>query len=245
MKLLHRIWQDFRQGENIDLYLTIMGSIVLAALNIVNVVLPSWITSLNLSVLALLSLAILGNRYRIERILEKITARNGLLLMEFPDDVARDIEKSKELTILGVGLSRTLRVHYSRFLEKLQRGDTIRILLVNPDSPACDITAMREYAPTTPDGQRAAIRRSLSMLYELSQQTAGQLEIRLADHPLAFGAIVGDPETSQGVLYLWHYGFKTRDANRPKMILRPVDGYWYELFKEEVASIWDSATPWR
>ena len=244
MKLLQRIWQDFRQGENIDLYVTVIVSIVLAVLNILNIVPPSWITSLNLAVLALLSFAILGSRYRMETILEKITARQGLLLTEFPDDLARDVEKSGELTILGVGLSRTLRLHYSRFLEKLQRGDTIRILLVNPDSSACDIAAMREYPPTTPDDQRGAIRRSLSVLHVLSQETGGNLEIRLADHPLTFGAIVGDPETSQGVLYLWHYAFKTRVANRPKMVLRPVDGYWYELFKEEVTAIWDSAMPW-
>ena len=72
MKLLRRIWQDFRQGENIDLYLTVIVSIVLAVLNIVNVVPPSWIAPLNLSVLALLSFAILGNRYRIETILERV-----------------------------------------------------------------------------------------------------------------------------------------------------------------------------
>jgi hypothetical protein len=244
MKLLHRIWQDFRRGENIDLYLTAMVSIVLVVLNIVSIVPPSWTAPLNLSVLALLSIAILGNRYRIETILEKITARNELLLTEFPEDLARDIDRSKELTILGVGLSRILHLHYSRFLEKLQRGDTIRILLVNPDGPGCDIAAMREYPPITPDDQRAAIRRSLGIFHELRQKTAGKLEIRLADHPLTFGAIVGDPETSQGVLYLWHYGFKTRVANRPKMVLRPADGYWYEHFKEEVTSIWDSAAPW-
>jgi len=244
MKLLQRIWQDLRQGENIDLYLTAIVSIVIAVLSIVNIVPVSWVTPLNLSVLALLSFAILGNRHRMETILEKITARHELLLTEFPDELARDVEKSGELTILGVGLSRTLRLHYSRFLEKLQRGDTIRILLVNPDSPACDIVAVREYPPMTPDDQRAAIRRSLSVLHVLSQETGGNLEIRLADHPLAFGAIVGDPESSQGVLYLWHYAFKTRATNRPKMVLRPVDGYWYELFKEEIASIWDSAIPW-
>jgi len=244
MKLLHRIWQDFQQGENIDLYLTATVSIVLALLNIVNVIPLSWITPLNLAVLALLSIAILGNRYRIETILEKITARNELLLTEFPDDLTRDIDKSRELTILGVSLRRTLHLHYSRFQEKVQRGDTIRILLVNPDSSACDIAAMREYPPMTPDDQRAAIRRSLSIFHELSQKAAGKLEIRLADHPLTFGAIVGDPETSQGVLYLWHYAFSTRVANRPKMVLRPADGYWYELFKEEVTSIWESAVPW-
>jgi len=244
MKWLHRIWQDFQQGENIDLYLTATVSVVLAVLNIVNVVPPSWIAPLNLSVLALLSIAILGNRYRIENVLEKVTARNDLLLTEFPEDLAHDIEASRELTILGVSLRRVLHLHYSRFQEKLQRGDTIRILLVNPDSPACEIAARRDYEPTIPEDQRAAIRRSISLFQELSQKTGGQVEIRLADHPLTFGGIIVDPETSQGILYLWHYGFKTRVANRPKMVLRPVDGYWYEFFKEEIASIWDSAVPW-
>ena len=244
MKLLQRIWRDFRQGENIDLYLTVVLSIVLVVLNIVNVVPPAWTTPLTLAVLALLSFAMLGNRHRMQTILEKINARGELLLAEFPKDIVDNIEQAEELTILGVSLRRTLQLHYHRFQQKLQRGDTIRVLLVDPDSPACDIAARREYAPTTPDDQRAAIRASLARLWELRQVVGGNLEIRVANHPLTFGAIVRDPDTTQGLFYLWHYAFKRRDANRPKMVLRPADGDWYELFKEEIASIWDNATPW-
>ena len=82
MKLLRRIWQDFRQGENIDLYLTVTVSIVLAVLNIVNIVPSPWITPLNLSVLALLAFAMLGNRYRVETILERVTARRDPFIID-------------------------------------------------------------------------------------------------------------------------------------------------------------------
>ncbi len=71
-----------------------------------------------------------------------------------------------------------------------------------------------------------------------------RLEVRLVEDPLTFGATVVDPKTSHGVLYYWHYSFKMSDANRPKMVLRPADGYWYEFFNEEVTSIWNNAKPW-
>ncbi len=92
MKLLQQIWQDFRRGENIDLYLTVFVSIVVTILNITGIAPTSWITPLNLAVLALLSIAILGNRYRIEEVLERINARGERLLVKFPEDQTRDIE---------------------------------------------------------------------------------------------------------------------------------------------------------
>lgn len=245
MKFLQRIWRDFRQGENIDLYITVVVSIVLTVLNIVSIVPSSWIAPLSLTILALLSIAILGNRYRIETILERIIAGNGLLLVKFQqDDLSHDIDKSRELMVLGIDLRHTLQMHYALFERKIQRGDAIKILLLSPDSPACDMAATRYYEPINPDDQRAVIRTSLRICHRLSQEAAGKIEIRMTNCLLSFGAIVADPETSHGAIYLWHYSFKTRVANQPKMVFHPTDGYWYEFFKEEVSSIWNCARPW-
>lgn len=246
MESLERIWRDIRQGENIDLYLTVVVSIVLTILTIIDVVPSSWVMPLNLSILALFSFAILGNRYRIETVLEKLTNRSERLLTAFPGDQLRsEILSSKELMLLGADLNLTLMRNYPQLTDKLQKGDSIKVLLVNPESPACEMTSVLHYEPMPPDDKRRVIHRSLSICRELKHRTDGELEVRLLDHLPTFGAFALDLKSPDGVLYLWHYTFKTRDAMRPKMILRPTDGYWYQFFCEEISTIWDNATIWQ
>jgi len=144
-----------------------------------------------------------------------------------------------------VDLRQTLHQNYSLFQKKLTDGHTIKLLIIDPDSPACDIAAMRYYAPMSASSQRDVIRASLDMCKELILKTNGKLEVRLAEHPLTFGAIMSDPETSHGIVYLWHYSFKMSDANIPKMMFHPADGYWYEYFQKEILSMWDAAKPWQ
>jgi len=245
MQLLQRIWQDIRQGENIDLYITVVVSIALSVLNVAGIASQFWIAPLNLGILALLAFAILGNRHRLEAILQRMTGTEGLLVINFPDDMHSNLEKSRELLVLGVSLMHTLRLSYALFEEKLRRGDIIKTLLVNPDSPACEVAAMRSYQPTDVETQRAYIRASLGALCDLQEKTSGRLEIRVLDNPLAYGGLIVDPNTSRGIMYLWYYRFKTRVVNRPKLVLRPTDGYWYESYKEEVTSLWNNAVPWQ
>lgn len=46
MRILRQIWDDIRHGENIDLYLTILIAIPLAALNLIGLASQSLTTSI-------------------------------------------------------------------------------------------------------------------------------------------------------------------------------------------------------
>jgi hypothetical protein len=190
------------------------------------------------------AVAILGSRCRMERILEQVGASSELLLVKFSNGLSDDTRRCEKLTLVGVDLRRALHLRYPLLLEKLHRGDRIQILLLDPDISGCTTSAMREYAPTTPDDLRAVIRTFIGVFEDLRRNGVGTLEMRVADFSLVFGAMVGDAETSRGFVYLWHYGFRTRAANTPKMVLRPAHGYWHEAFKHEVYAVWDEATPW-
>lgn len=71
--ILKRVWKDISQGENIDLYVTVIVAIVLVILNIAGVAPPSWLGSITLGVLALLAITSLGNRYRLDQAVERLT----------------------------------------------------------------------------------------------------------------------------------------------------------------------------
>jgi hypothetical protein len=245
MQLLRQIWQDIRQGENIDLYITVIISIFVATLNVAGIASQSWIAPLNLGILALITFALLGNRHRLEAIFQRMTAAEELFLTEFPDDLRNNLEKSRELLIIGTSLSRTLHLYYSLFEDKLRKGDIIKVLLMSPDSSACEAAAMRSYQPMDVETQRTYIRTSLNALRNLQIKTSGELEIRVLNNSLSYGAIILDLETPNGVMYLWNRPFKTRIRSIPKIVLRPANGIWYEFYKDEAMSMWNNAVSWQ
>jgi len=121
MKLIERLWQDIRQGENIDLFISIVVSLVLVLLELFIDVPESVITPLLLTILALLSITNLGNRYRLETVIERIKPRTETLLAKFPDNLLyHDMDKAKELMLIGVDLNTVLKSNYAR-LEKNSR----------------------------------------------------------------------------------------------------------------------------
>ena len=244
MKFFRRMWYDVQQGENVDLYITLIGAVVIAALNFIYTVPPEWSTSITISILAFITFGILGNRYRIETIFKKISTENDVLLNDYPAELNDQIIKTKNLMILGVDLNRTLRKNYAQFMEKLEQGRHIKILLVDPDSPACTLAAERHLEPVTPDVKRADINRALMICEQLDQVTDGKLEVRLVDNMPPFGALHLDPESADSILYINYYRYKSPDGNGPKLLLRPSDTYWYNSFSKEIASLWNDAKKW-
>jgi hypothetical protein len=73
MKLLNKFWDEIKRGENIDLYLTVVASIILVILNLTGFASQSLVAPLTLAVLGLLAISNLGNRYQIQSLIEKLS----------------------------------------------------------------------------------------------------------------------------------------------------------------------------
>ncbi|GAA6614523.1 hypothetical protein [Scytonema sp. NUACC26] len=249
MKLLRNIWTDISQGENIDLYLTILAAIALVTMNILGDKAQSKIAPFTVAVLALLTIATIGNRHRLDKIIKNLNdPKDDYFLTDFSLDTQKEINNHiincKNLLVLGVTLGKTQQLLFPLFEKRLQKGENLRIVLIAPKSSACEISANAKYAPINVDSLKLQIQYTLDSLMKMQINKKGMLEIRLINFPLAHGGILVDSDTPIGTFYLWYYGYKTRQANRPKFIVRPVDGYWYEYFQEEANAIWDSATPY-
>jgi len=246
MQLLQRIWEDIRRGENIDLYVTVIVAVALTTLNLAGLAPQSWIAPINLAVLGLLAIATLVNRYKMEEVLRNLTQAPGTLFLEkFPANLEDDFEKSTELWLVGVTLNRTVKTYYSLLERALKRGNSIKVLLIDPNGTACKMAAMRIRPRTDVEQIRAETRGTLTYLCDLQRIAPDKLEIRTIEHPLSFGAFVIDPEAATGVLYLEHYPFKTIGRAIPKLVLRARDGRWYDFFKAEIRILWEHGIPWR
>jgi hypothetical protein len=64
--MLQRIGKDMRAVENINLYITPAIAIDLVVLNLLGIAPDTLVAPLMLTMLALMTIAILGNRYRLE-----------------------------------------------------------------------------------------------------------------------------------------------------------------------------------
>lgn len=246
MAIVQQIWNELRAGENIDLYLTILAAIVLLLLDLLGIPISDWMFSINIAILALLAVSMLVNRYRLEKIGEKIEqSPTSVFLDNFPDDFEKKIFSTKELWVVGVNLGTTMPTLNRKFLGAIKRKISIKFLVVNPNSIANTLASNRliekVYDPAT---HRSVILQSLAIMTALKDEAPSRVEIRTINYVPSFGYFAADIETIDGALYLEHYGYKLTSGDKPRMVLRPKDDKWYKVFKEQLLTLWHEAEEW-
>ncbi len=190
---------------------------------------------------------------RVEKLLDSFDhAENPSLdkrfFSSFPDSIRtelnQELKEAEDVLLLGVSFGKTLDQHKGLLQNKLQKGDKVRWVIINPNSPACAMTATRQYLGDKEDVWAYKVKNgTLKRLIEFQANSNGNMEVRLIDFPLANGGIYINPTSNKGKFFVWYYGFKTTDANRPKFVVRPTDIDWYSLFQEEAERIWEFAIP--
>ncbi|MEW5871780.1 MAG: hypothetical protein AB1894_21105 [Chloroflexota bacterium] len=246
MKALRRFWEDIRKGENIDLYIAVFASILLAILAISGLAVQSWIAPLNIAVLALLAYSMLGSRHRMDELFQGLREEaQSIFRKKWPeDDLDLALREAKNAFLIGVSLRRTFGDYYALLEDKLQRGDTVRILVLDPNSAAVEAIAKRVYKDVSIERSRGSIKDSLRSMHHLKLRTGGKLEIRVTDYPVTIGGILTDPNTTHGKLFLENYTYKMRDIDLPKILLQSKDEQWYEFYKSQMDTLWENGTAW-
>lgn len=243
-----RLFQDFRKGENIDLYLTIVVAIALATLNLLGIVPVTSLTALVLALLGLLFVAQLGTRHKLEELHDLVVIASGQaqpFLEEFPPDFGARLAAARELWLTGTHHSAALTAYYQILEDKVRSGGTLRVLLVDPNGPASKMAAMRFAGTVDADHERVRIRASLETLGTLRAVAPGRVLIRVIDFPVDYTAYVLDPDSSNGMIYVERSTFKTSGgARKPKSVYRRRDARWFEHLRAEVGHLWDSGKDW-
>ena len=245
MKFWQRIKYEVRQGENLELYMIVIVSVVLLLLDLFGFANPDWISSVTISVLALLAVAILGNRHKLENIEQQFSqSPHTLFLEKYPDELKEQITNARELWVIGINLATTTHVYYDSFLDSLKRGNKIRVLLINPQSHVNQLAATRTHRKQSAEWHRSLVLQSLTLLCQLRAEVPNGIEIRTLHHLPSFGMFGIDLETQQGILYLEHYGYRLKIGDKPKMVLRPQDGKWYDIFRQQLYALWQDSVEW-
>ena len=246
MQTIRRVLQDVQQGKNIDLYLTVIAAVTVSVLSLLGVALPTWTASLTLAVLALLATGMLVNRKKLDLLIETTSTITEVpLTSQFPPELSSDIESASELWLVGARLIGTITNYHTVLERKLQRGDQIKALIVDPDGAASALEAMRDPGMVDVERVRAQMRAALRNLRELGKLGPDHLEIRVIDYPIEYGAIVVNPTTSAGTLYIRRYTFKVSvgdGVRTPKLVYRARDSKWYRFILEEIQALWENGS---
>jgi len=241
-KFLRDYRNDLRRGANLEVIL----ALIITFLSIAGLVTSWLIPPFTLALLAVLFTGILKNTYILEKIEQKSHSRDVFLEAFDKREVNENVEHANEVIFLGTTLSNVVHGQYSRIEESLKKGNKIKILVVESNSNLCNIVARRFYEPKNGESIIQDLNSTIGMcrhLESIAKNTKGQLEIRLLDFLPSFGAIFVNPEGNNSKLYLWYYTYKTKNPTKPKMILRPTDERWYQLFKEMILALWNNAKP--
>jgi hypothetical protein len=243
LSLLKNVWQDIKQGENIDLYLTVLLALTLTVLNLFGVA-QALAMPVLMAVVALLAISLLVNRRRVEIVIEKLSqSYDDILLEKIPSTFERDMRDAKQVWLIGVVLARTVETHYALIQEKLTKGDSVKVLIVNPHGAANEMVGNRTFRNMSAEESTKRILLSLANLCALKKVAPQHLEIRVIDYPLSLGFLAFDLAAQNGVIYAEHYSYKMGE-DLPIMVFRPDNRRWYGFFREQISVLWDNGTEW-
>lgn len=163
---------------------------------------------------------------------------------DFPAEVKQEIEKANEVWLVGFRLSRTLPTYITILDKKLARGEKVKVILLDPESQAVHYCNETMSYPMKLEQFRESIRTSINLLKDLEAYKTGNLEIRLIDQPLPFGGYGVNINDTEGKLYIKQYEYQAK-TDGIRFILTSKDGTWYEIYRQQLMSLWKNAKPIR
>ena len=159
----------------------------------------------------------------------------------FGPDLLMSMRSARDLFITGTTRNTLLNSNYLEFEKLLAAGCRLRVLLIDPGSPAAAQAADRYYAERSVQSTVTRIEHSLRLLTQLSTSTGGSVEVRLTSHLLASGIVAVDIRDEQrNGLFVEYYTFQA--DGEPKFFLLPTDP-GFDQFFGEAEMLWDGAKP--
>ena len=165
-----------------------------------------------------------------------------MLIEEFPnqgrDRIEDRIAVATDILLLGNTLGRTLDVHWHQLEGKLGQQPSVRVLLVD-QAARLSISLWPDPPSRLQRTKKSSkFKMTLERLKTLKAAKESGLQVRLINYPLAYGGIAIDPQTRNGILFLWYHSFKSTKPKLPKLIARSSDHPWFEHYRDEINALW-------
>jgi Domain of unknown function (DUF5919) len=204
-----------------------------------------WVTALFAAVLGSFALSLV----RLRNAFARPAGAATVFLDGTPPTLPAEFAKARDVVLVGVSLDRTIRNSVAYLEELLRSGGRLRVLVVNPDCyAAVHIADRRAYLEHGVEQRRQHILFTFDSLKKMGEATGKEIEVRVTDDPLTFGAslVDGPSETRHTQVVIQHYSYKKTTAREPNpvFVLRPADRPWFSEFQGEIDALWNDAAPY-
>ncbi|MEV0585197.1 hypothetical protein [Nonomuraea sp. NPDC050310] len=253
-----RLRADLAAGRNLEIYLTALIALGVGVLGVVGTVDAEVISAAILATLALLAVNALGPRQQADELKEQVGRLNRLVEERIAGSVSAEafltttragleeqIARAHDIRLCGVTLSRTVRNLVGELEDRLRRGASVKILLIDAEPGVLDQAAKRSTIPDHPEVFGHRVRATTDLLRHLAAlpDATGRLEVRLLPFVPAFGVVLIDPDSTGGVL---HVELGTHSSARPDPVFTLTaqrDPRWFRHFHGEFDRMWEAGRP--
>jgi hypothetical protein len=245
---LERLRADFSTGKNLEIYLTALIALAVGVLGVFSVVNTQVVAAATLATLALVAVNALGPRHQVTDLESQVTALGRLVEAKLAGDgfltkdrldLGQRIARADDIRLAGVTLSRTVRAYVDDLQTSLERGASVKVLVIDPTGTVPEEAARRSTIPDQPDVFEHRVRSTLYVLRDL--RASKRLEVRLLPFMPAFGLLMLDPGDDDGVIYV-ELGTHRSSGRDPAFTLTAHrDHDWCRHFAGEFDRMWEVA----
>ena len=251
------VWFFFDNGP---IVFTVIFASYVAARAQIEAVEESTLLSWILAVLGLLAVSELVERLRILHRMESTTLKllkevesnvtqpriSQFLLFRLPSaSVESSFSNVQTVYLAGINLQRFTREYSDKLAERLDKGGSIKVIVLDPNGKAVGRVLKKE-ANITLENLKANIQLTLQRLRWLGQRSEnqGKLEVRLAEEILHFSLVIFDPYEESGVMFVEFYPQRWSFEGRPRLKIEALqDSKWFQYFVKQFESLWGDSRP--
>ncbi len=240
IKFIKKAFKDISAGRNLEHYCTLVFILIIFALDVFNLASPDILAEITLAVLALIVFTSLNTQEGIEKLSQKFTKPPNAdeFFWKEKRSIENELAKAKNIGLMGVTLSRTLRDYLPVLENQLRVGAKVRIIIMDPDSTAPDQAVLRSKGVRNREFFVDSLRPSLERVGALANYSQS-IELGLLPYKPAFGLVLIDPDEPYGRIIVEMYPHHS-DAFTPTFELQANDAtHWYKHFREQFDNVWN------
>ncbi len=243
-------WQKkFLKPQRIPFYLAIVVAVGAAILSFNNQLKTHEALAAIIALLTLLMVDGLIERMfileEIERKIAHFPPKDSLRRRSEFIKIETRLKHAEEISVLVVSGSTFFRSIRGLLAERINRGAHLKVILLNPESPALEHwNQLSGWSDT--EGDIRQTLKTLHILIEDCQDGRGSCEIRTVDFTIPYSMVGVDIHKDSGNITVEYYDYHEPVDKRPHVYLSEDDlPHWFHFYRDQFNKVWKIAKPYQ
>lgn len=254
------IIKELQNGENLDLYITIAISIVVAVLGVIGIVTFEILSAAILATLGLLANSLLASRRTISDVKsaaseldsEIKTLKQNFLNSDSPSlflfrrdfpDFSKEFQSAARISILGASLHSTTMRYYSDYERALKSGASLRILVCEASPTLLKMQVFRTYTIRDAKLLGRTVQDHLSLIQKLKSSIPNcKCESRTIPLIISYGLVIIENPDGTAKAHVKLMPFRTPGPEYPAFEVQSRRNQeWFNFFNKQFEMLWSAS----